>query len=405
MDSQLAFGVRCTALALLLSGLAGSFCAAFSRSLELATTLRFAQPAFLLAAPAIGILTAAIYRSRPDQSARGNDLIFERINRQNGEVPPRMAPLIFLTSTAAHACGASVGREGAALQIGGGLAAFLQQLFRLPSAYQRPLLLAGIAAGFGAIFGTPFAAAVFAIESPSPNRWRIHFLPLCMLSGFAGDAACRAWGTQHTAYPAFLPDWTWARQPSFVAALLLVALCSGWVAQLYLRLAETLRALFQKARRWWVPPLLAGGALALLAQFPVSQDYLGLGVWSSAPNAVTLGTAFQQDGAHPWSWLFKLVLTAVCLSGGFKGGEVTPLFFIGATFGNVFAAALGQETSPFAAFGFVAVFAAASHTPIAGVCLAAELFGIQSAPWFALVCLIANRSCGARSLFPSQSSG
>jgi len=405
VDSKLVFGVRCTALALLLSGLTGSFCAAFARSLELATALRFAHPAFLFAAPAIGILTAAIYRSRPDQSGRGNDLIFERVNRQNGEVPPRMAPLIFITSTAAHACGASVGREGAALQIAGGLAAFLQRILRLSSGYQRPLLLTGIAAGFGAIFGTPVAAAVFAIEGPSPDRLRLRFLPLCLLSGFAGDVACRALGTQHAAYPALLPSWTWALQPSFVAALLLLGLCSGWLAQLYLRLAETLRALFQNARRWWIPPLLVGATLSLLAQFPGTKDYLGLGVWSSTPNAVTLESAFQQDGAHPWSWLFKLALTAFCLSGGFKGGEVTPLFFIGATFGNVLGTGLGQEAAPFAAFGFVAVFAAASHTPIAGVCLAAELFGIQSAPWFAVVCLIAKCACGARSLFPSQGGG
>ena len=134
-------------LALLLGGLAGSLCAAFAWSLDLATSLRFTHPALLFAAPAIGVLTAALYRTRQDQSARGNDLLFERINQQNGDVPERMAPLIFLTSTAAHLCGASVGREGAALQSAGGLAAVLQRLFRLSSGYQRPLLLAGIAAG------------------------------------------------------------------------------------------------------------------------------------------------------------------------------------------------------------------------------------------------------------------
>ncbi len=402
MESPLVFGARCAGLALLLSALAGSVSAAFARSLDLATAVRFAHPAWLFAAPAIAILTTAVYRLRPDQSARGNDLVFERINQQNGGVPQRMAPLIFFTSTAAHLCGASVGREGAAVQIAGGLAAFLQRLFRLSPRYQRPLLLSGVAAGFGAIFGTPLAAAVFAIEGPSPKHWRLRFLPLSLLAGFAGDAACRAWGTHHAAYPAFPPDWSGFLQPLFVAALLLMSLCSGWIARLYLWLAETLKAVFQKARHWWVPPLLSGTALALLAQFPVTTDSLGLGVWSSNPNAVTLGTAFQTGGAYPWSWLLKLTLTALCLSGGFKGGEVTPLFFVGATFGNILATTLGAEPSTFAALGFVAVFAAASHTPVAGICLAAELFGVQSAPWFVLVCLIASRTCGKRSLFPSQ---
>ncbi len=403
MDFSLAFGARCIALALLLSALAGSFCAAFARGLEWATSLRFGHPAFLFAAPAIAVLTAAVYRCRPDQSARGNDLLFERINRQNGEVPHRMAPLIFLTSTAAHLCGASVGREGAAVQIAGGLAGAVQRFFRLSPSYQRPLLLAGIAAGFGAIFGTPLAAAVFALEAPSPKHWRLRFLPLCLLSSFAGDAACRAWGTHHAAYPSFLPNWNGVLQPSFVAALLLISLGSGWIALLYLWLAETLKALFQKARHWWMPPLLAGTALALLAQFSVTTDYLGLGVWSPSSNALTLGSAFDPSGVHAFSWLHKLMLTALCLSGGFKGGEVTPLFFVGATFGNALATTLGLDPAAFAAFGFVAVFAAASHTPVAGIFLAAELFGIRGAPCFALVCLVATRTCGRRSLFPSQS--
>lgn len=402
-ESPLVFGARCAALALLLSALAGSVCAAFARSLDLATTLRFAHPAWLFAAPAIAILTTAVYRRHPDQSVRGNDLVFERINQQNGGIPQRMAPLVFFTSTAAHLCGASVGREGAAVQIAGGLAASLQWLFRLHSRYQRPLLLSGVAAGFGAIFGTPLAAAVFAIEGPSPKHWRLRFLPLCLLSGFAGDAACRAWGTHHAAYAAVLPNWNEALQPPFVAALLLMSLCSGWIARLYLWLAETLKTLFARARHWWVTPLLAGTALALLAQFPIMTDSLGLGAWSSNPDAVTLGSAFQLGGAHPWSWLLKLTLTVLCLSGGFKGGEVTPLFFVGATFGNILASSLGTEPAAFAALGFVAVFAAANHTPVAGIFLAAELFGVQGIPWFALVCLVASRACGKRSLFPSQS--
>ena len=402
MEPTLVFHTRCVALSLLLSGLSGSLCAAFARSLELATALRFAHPALFLAAPAIGVLTAVIYRRQADQCGRGSDLIFERINQQNGVVPPRMAPLIFLTSTAAHLCGASVGREGAAVQIAGGLAASLQRAFSLSTAYQRPLLLAGIAAGFGAIFGTPLSAAVFAIEAPSPKHWRLRFLPLCLLSGFCGDAACRAWGIHHAAYPAILPEGLSALPPTFWAALVLIGLCCGWGARLYLALTGTLRTLFKQTQQWWVPPLLTGLVLSVLAQFSITQDYLGLGVWSTNPDAVTLGTAFQQGGAHPWSWLFKLALTAFCLSGGFKGGEVTPLFFVGATLGNALGTAFGQEPATFAAFGFVAVFSAASHTPVTGFFLAAELFGFRSIPWFAVVCLVATLACGKRSLFPSQ---
>jgi H+/Cl- antiporter ClcA len=394
--------LRCAALALALSAAAGCCCAAFAKALEFATLLRFANPALLFGAPVVSVLTTAWYRSQSDQSSRGNDLIIERINRSNGEVPPRMAPLIFCSSAAAHLCGASVGREGAAVQIGGGLASFARKLLRLPDSYQVPLLLSGIAAGFGAIFGTPFAAAVFAIECPGSMRRHLALFPLCILSGYTGDALCRAWGIHHTVYSVACPSWSNAFQPVFWAALITMSVGCGLLARAYLHVGEMFRVAFRWGKPWWVPPLVAGCVLCGLAQLPASQDYLGLGVWSVKPDAVTLASSFHSGGAHPWSWLFKLVLTAFCLSGGFKGGEVTPLFFVGATFGNMLSQALNLEPSLFAAFGFVAVFSAASHTPIAGICLASEIFGLQSFPWFIPVCLIAKIVCGRETLFPSQ---
>lgn len=389
-------------MALLLSAVSGSLCAAFAGSLALATELRLNHPGLVFTAPVLGILSVAFYRYRADQCARGNDLVLERINRQNGEVPLRMAPLIFASSTASHLCGASVGREGAAVQIASGVAALLQRLFHLPPTYQRPLLQAGIAAGFGAIFGTPLAAAIFAIEVPNPKRWRFRMLPLCLLAAFVGDAACRAWGTHHSIYPS--PSLTWANalDPTFLAAVLATGIGGGWLALLYLGVADRLRALFQKPPRWWLPPLCVGAMLPVLAQFETASDYLGLGVWANRPGALTLSTAFVGDGAHPLSWLWKLILTAVCISSGFKGGEVTPLFFIGATFGNALATTLALDPSTFAALGFVTVFSAASHTPATGILLGAELFGIGSSPFFALVCLIANHSGRGQTLFPSQ---
>ena len=400
--APLGFALRCTALTLLLSAVSGACCAAFARALELATTLRFDHPALVFCAPVIGVLSVALYRLKNDGCVQGNDLLIERINLQNGEVPPRIGPLVFVCGTAAHLCGASVGREGAAVQIAGGLAAFLQRLFRLPPAYQPLLLQAAVAAGFGAIFGTPLAAAVFALEAPNPTRWRLRLLPLCLFAGFAGDAASRLWGSQHAAYPTLHPHWAELAQPLPLAALLYTGLCCGATALLYLRTADTLRAQFQKAERWWLPPLLVGTALAALAQMDAASDYLGLGEWSIRPEAVTLSTAFVGDGAHLWSWFGKLTLTAICISGGFKGGEVTPLFFIGATLGNVIATSLSLDPATFAALGFVTVFSAASHTPITGMLLGAELFGLEALPLFALVNLTAKRAGRGHTLFPSQ---
>ncbi len=396
------FALRCTTLTLLLGAVSGACCAAFARCLELATSLRFDHPTLVFCAPVIGLLSVALYRHKNDGCVKGNALIIERIKQQNGEVPLRIGPLVFLSGTAAHLCGASVGREGAAIQIAAGLAAVLQRIFRLPPPYQLPLLQASVAAGFGAIFGTPFAAAVFALEAPDPTRWRPRQLPLCLLAGFAGEATARICGSHHTAYLILQPHWAQMAQPLPLAGLLCTGVCCGACALLYLRTVDTLRTRLERAGLWWLPPLAVGTALAALAQMEVTSDYLGLGVWSDRPGAVTLSTAFTKEGAHLWSWLGKLVLTAFCISGGFKGGEVTPLFFIGATLGNSIASSLGLDPSTFAALGFATVFSAASHTPVTGMLLGAELFGIEALPLFAVVNLTANRACRGHTLFPSQ---
>lgn len=396
------FGVRFILVALLVSAVSGSLCAAFAVTLDWVTKVRMEHPAFVLVAPLVGLLSVALYRSRSDECARGNDLLIERINQQNGPVPPRMTPLIFATSAAAHLCGASVGREGAAVQIAGGLAGFFQPLLSLPRHCLRPLLQAAIAAGFGAIFGTPFSAAVFAIEAPGSGHHRLRALPLSLLAAFLGDTVCRAWGTQHSHYPRLQPNWLELLNPGFLGAVLLMGLCGGGIARLYIGVTDRLRTLLQKTGRWWFPPLLVGLAIVVLAQFDAASDSLGLGTWSSRPGAVTLSTAFETGGVHPWSWILKLALTALCVSSGFKGGEVTPLFFIGATFGNTLAGSLSLDPTTFAALGFVTVFAAASRTPATGILLGAELFGTGSSPLFAMACLVATVSCGGRTLFPSQ---
>ena len=344
-----------------------------------------------------------VYKRWGCEAGRGNDLILERIRLQTGAIPARITPLIFAGSFLSHLFGASTGREGAAVQMGGGLAALLLRLTRLPQPFIRPLLLAGVAAGFSSIFGTPLAGALFAIEAPTPRRPLLQMLPLALIASFSGDFVCRAWGAKHAFYA--VPPIVWSDLSSLkiLGAVLVAAVCFGGAGHLFVRLHDGIRAGFTRlAAPWWLPPLLGGVLLTAAAQAPSLVDYLGLGTWSTRPEAVTLASAFTPGGATDISWISKISLTALSLGSGFKGGEVTPLFFVGATLGNSLANHLNLAPQLFAALGFVSVFAGAAHTPLTGTLLAAEIFGPSFAPLFLPVCWIAHRVCGSVGIYCGQ---
>ncbi len=399
----LRYAGTCTGLALVIGMASGSLSALFLWSLDAVTSLRFAHPALIFLLPLTGVFIVWCYKRWGSEANRGNNLILERIRLQNGTVPTRMTPLIFGGSVLSHLVGASTGREGAAVQMGGSVAALLVRVTQVPQQYIRPLLVAGVAAGFSSIFGTPLAGALFAVESPTPQRPLFHLLPVAMLSSFCAHLTCLAWGAHHAVYKIAPMEWAHLFNFKMLGALALASLLFGWAGHGFLRLQQAIRTLYTHlSPPWWLPPIIGGGLLIIASQMPSLQDSLGLGTWSTRPEAVTLASAFAPEGANELSWLSKLTLTAVSLGSGFKGGEVTPLFFMGATLGNTLATVLHLAPSLFAALGFVAVFAAAAHTPLTGILVAGELFGFAFTPLFAPVCWIAHLACGRVGLFSNQ---
>ena len=389
--------VLCVAIA------SGSLSAAFLRALDYVTALRFHYPNLIYGLPIAGVCMVAAYRRFGGMANRGNDLLVERIRLQNGPADARMAPLIFFSTLLSHLCGASTGREGAAVQMGGGIATLLIRVNQIPASSQQALLVAGISAGFASIFGTPLAGAMFALEVATPRRPMWRHLPLAVGSAFLADWTARTWGITHVAYTIPMPDWQQWSQLSMLAALGVAALAFGMAGKTFLQMHHGILVWQGKHRFvWWLPPFLGGSLLVVLSQLPGANDYLGLGTWSLNPAAVTLSSAFSEHGALAWSWLAKLTLTALSLGSGFKGGEVTPLFFTGATLGNVLAGPLGLPVPLCAGLGFVAVFAGAAHTPLTGALLAAELFGWSAFPFVLTVCWLAHWSCGRAGLYASQ---
>ncbi len=369
----------------------------------MATALRFNTPWLLFALPLAGVCMVALYRKFGGLANRGNDLLWERIRLQNGPVPVRMTPLIFGSTLLSHLCGASTGREGAAVQIGGGTAALAARIGNFPPTRQRTLLVTGVAAGFASIFGTPLAGAIFAIEVSTPKNLLWRELPWAIACAYLADWTAKMWGATHATYAFSAPDWTQFRQPASLIGLCASGFAFGIVGKLFVTLHHGIRNRFEKWNfPWWTPPFLGGCILLMFSQLTNTGDYLGLGTWSNRLGAVTIQSAFTESGAQTWSWLAKITTTALSLGSGYKGGEVTPLFFTGATFGNTLAVPLGLPVSLCAALGFVTVFAGAAHTPLTGAFLGAELFGWEQFPLFLGVSWLARLACGKAGIYSTQ---
>lgn len=386
----------------------GSFCAAFLWMLERATTTREAQPWLLFALPVAGGIIGAIYARVGKPAEGGNNLIVDQIHEPGGGVPLRMAPLIVLSTVGTHLFGGSAGREGTAVQLGGSIASAFAKVIRLDADDTRVLLTTGIAAGFGAVFGTPVAGAVFALEVLAVGRVQYQALVPCILAAIVGDWTCHAWGITHVAYHvAFAGVPGASGTPFHIDPLLLVKVAMAGVA------FGLVSLLFSEASHWvggtlkkvcpaaWLRPAMGGLAVIGLTYALGTREYLGLGVTSPDPGAASI-VAFFGGHVFPWAWAWKIVFTVVTLGSGFKGGEVTPLFFIGAGLGNALSGLLGGPADLFAALGFVAIFAGASNTPLACTIMGIELFGATNTVYIAVACFIAYLCSGHSGIYLAQ---
>ena len=404
--------------------LIGSAVAGFLWALQWATELRWRTanasgvPWTLYLLPVAGLAIGAMYHLLGKSVERGNNLIIDQIHEPGGGVPSRMAPLVLIGTVITHLFGGSAGREGTAVQMGGSIASTVARWFGLTPVDTRTLLTCGIAAGFGAVFGTPLTGAIFALEVLAVGVTEFHSIVPCLIASIVGDRATTALGIHHTSYSIHaLMLLASSRFGSQLNLLLLgkVAIASVpfglagvLFAQLTHRLTHTFRVLIPSA---YLRPFVGGICIIALA-YLIGPDYLGLGVIAdpNRPGSVSIVSSFLPGGAHPWSWLWKLLFTAVTLSSGLKGGEVTPLFFIGAALGNTMANLLHAPVDLFAGLGFVAVFAGATNTPLSCTIMGIELFagstseliGSGLVVYLATACFLAFLISGQSSIYPSQ---
>ncbi len=380
---------------LLLGSVVGVLCgtasALFLWLLELATNYRTGHETIVFALPIAGLALGWLMERFGQSIKAGNNLVIDTIHDDGPEIPLRMAPMVLVGTVITHLFGGSAGREGTAVQMGASLTDWLSHRLKVNAAVRRQLLAAGVAGGFGSVFGTPIAGAVFGLEFVVLGRLEYRALVPALVASIVGDLTTRFLGILHTPYPAspvvplnllLLAKWV-----VFAAAIALASTSFIELTHFIKKRGEALR----------LPLRMALGGVAVIALWKLvgTSDYLGLGV----PMIVR---SFSDPSLPAFAFALKLVFTAITVGSGFIGGEVTPLFFIGAALGSVLARLLGIPIELGAGVGLAAVFAAASNTPLALSIMAMELLGAGVFPHVAIVCVLAYLFTGHRSIYPSQ---
>ena len=387
----------------------GSVVALFLRLLDLAIVTRGEHPWLLYLLPVTGLVIVFSYRVVGKNAEGGNNLILDEIHEPGAGVPGRMAPLVLVGTVVTHLFGGSAGREGTAVQIGGAVSEQFCIWFKLDEDDRRLMLTAGIAAGFGACFGTPLAGTIFALEVLAVGRIKFDAVIPALFAASIADLICVAWGAPHTQYRiGYLEEVIhWKHHMGFnlllTGKVMLDAVAFGLVGYLFGELMHLFKDIFKVVLKNAYVIVVVGGLIVIGLVFLIGNtDYIGLGVTATREVGISILTAFEPGGAQWYSWALKLLLTAITLAAGFKGGEVTPLFFIGATLGNTLARALNAPVDLFAALGFLAVFAAATNTPMACTIMGVELFGADHFVYFAIACFVAYAFSGHTGIYGSQ---
>jgi H+/Cl- antiporter ClcA len=402
--------LKWTLLVLPVAIVIGSIVAFFLWLLTAAIHFRFNHNWLLFLLPLAGVSIHFLYHFVGKSSEKGNNLIMEQIHQEGGGIPKRMAPIILITTVITHLFGGSAGREGTAVQIGGSIAAMFGGWFKLKGLDMGIILTAGVAAGFGAVFGTPLTGAIFAMEVLTIGRIQYNALLPALIAAIIGDVTVSAWNVHHVQYhiahftsTAFISSDFLHTDVLLLGKVIIASAAFGLASYLFAGIVHEIKAICLKVFKYkWMIPVFGGLFIIGLTFINGKPDYLSLGVDAEHLGAITIPSAFQTGGADTWSWLWKTIYTTITLGTGFKGGEVTPLFYIGATLGNTLSELLNAPVGLFAALGFIAVFAGATNTPLACTFMGIELFGGDHALLFAVACFTAYLFSGNSGIYSAQ---
>lgn len=385
--------------------LIGSAAAAFLLSLDFVTDLRLSQSWLPYCLPLFGIIIVILYtKSRPDLG-NGNAFIMRsffkdhEIEKERGPahketIPFLLTPLVFFGTLLTHLGGGAAGREGTAVQMGASISSQMNKWFNLNRQEQRLLTCIGISAGFAGVFGTPLAAGIFALEFFSFKKTKWFFLVACLGSAYVADTVCLQWGIQHAQYQIIAFD-----NYSFTTIkwIAISGILFGIAAMLFIQSSVIFTKLFAKIKLQIIRPIIGGVIFIAIILLTGQEKMMGLGL------PVIEDAFIHQQGS--FDFLMKILLTSFILSAGFKGGEVTPLFFIGAVLGSSLIGFIPLPISLLAGLGLVAVFAGATHCVLTSIILGIEILGIEYAFYIFISCGIAYLISGKKNIYEGRPEG
>ncbi len=383
--------IRLMAMALGVGLLMGLISTVFLNALTLAGELRTRYPILLLFLPLIGVLTIMTYTHWGKGSQKGNNLIIDSVHSPT-TVPFRMAILTFIFTISTHLFGGSAGREGTGVQIGGTLSNTLADHFHLDHSEKRLLVMAGISAGFASVFGTPLSGAIFGLEVAFIGKLSLEALFPCLIAAYSASTVTHVLGITHTTYliaqvPLFSP---WV-----ILIVILASIVFGLTGSAFAQCIHTFKKVIAKQKApIWLKAFLGGTAVIAVMFALDAQRFAGLSTW--------LIQAGFDGKVQIWDPFLKFLLTVMTLGAGYQGGEVTPLFGIGASLGGLIGQISGVVPSLLAALGFIAVFGSAANTPLTTIVLGIELFGIQAVPFYVLASILSTLFSGHQGIYRAQ---
>ncbi len=384
--------LKWSAVAVITGLFVGSISTLFSFCLSCAADFRQQYDFILYFLPLAGIVTVFLYSIFKYKNDKGTNLVLATIHAKT-EMPFKMAPLIFVTTILTHLFGGSAGREGAALQLGGSLGNQLGRWFRFDDADKRVVVLCGMSAAFSAVFGTPMAAVVFSLEVGSVGVMYYAALVPCVFSSLIASFFSASFGLKENAFkPISFPPLDFLNSFEVICLSILCALLSI----LFIVFLHKTGDLFRKyLKNPYIRIFLAGSVIVLLSLLLNTRDYNGAGI-------EVVAKAVNNGEAVPYAFLLKMLFTAITIEAGYRGGEIVPAFFIGATFGCTFGSVIGFSPSVCAAIGLIAMFCGVTNCPITSLLISFELFGAGGIYYYMIAIAVSYFMSGYYGLYKDQ---